>query len=138
MKFIIDGKEYDTIRAMSKPSLNILKELIEKTGIGMKTLAERANKLNGMHPIEIISDTEHLETMMYVIWLTRRVEGEKISIEDACDFPLDSMLQVHEDAPEVEAPDPKAQTVSVPAAKSLPRTGTSRTSKPRSTKTSSP
>jgi hypothetical protein len=135
---MIDGKEYDTIHSMQKPSLSILKEMLVKTGMGMKTLAERADKLNGITPIDILDDAEHLETLMVLVWLARRVAGEVLTLEEANDFPLDSMLRVVDDKPEEEAPDPKAQAGSAPAAKPLPKTGTSRTSKPRSTKTSSP
>ncbi len=137
MKFSIEGKEYDVIRSLSKPSLNIVMELLEKTGMGMKTLAARANKLQGVPAIDILDDAEHLQTMRVLIWLARRVEGETLTVEEANNFPLDGILLVKEDAPEAdEEPDPKALTGSVQAAKRPAKTGTSRTSRPRSTKTS--
>jgi hypothetical protein len=46
-----------------------------------------------------------------MIWLARRYAGEKVTLDEATDFPLDTFMLVGEDDDEAEAqegPDPKA------------------------------
>lgn len=126
MKFLIEGREYDLERGLSKASLYTLFELKSKYGIGIKSMALIAKRMDKMtDTIDMLDDEEAFKVFMAVVWLARRYAGEKLTLEEANGMALDS-LQIVEDEGE-ETPDPKAPTVSVPAAPAVPPQTTLRT-----------
>lgn len=98
MKILISGKEYDLEAGLSRPSLLTLMELQAKAGVGMKTLQRTAHEFQGKSPMDIIDDPDTLRVFASIIWLARKVAGEKITFEEAADVPLDEYEWVTEDA----------------------------------------
>lgn len=120
MKFLIEGREYDVERGLSKASLYTLFELKSKYGIGVKSMVSAAKKMENLaDPMDLLDDEESFKTFLAIIWLARRYAGEKCTLEEANSMPLDSLQIVAEDGDEEAAP--KAPTVSAPAAKAPAR-----------------
>jgi hypothetical protein len=112
MKFMIGDNEYDAEEGVSKVSLSTLYELKVKHGIGMKTLVEMTrNFANFKDPLDLLEDKNAFRAFMIIIWLARRHAGERCTLEEASQFPLDSLRIVTEPEPE---PDPKVQSASGP------------------------
>lgn len=110
MKFTIRGKEYDVEAGASKATLQTLYVMRTKYGIGVKALAEMGKKFaTYANPMEILDDPEAFNAFRAMIWLARTHAGEKITMEEACDFALDEMIfEVPDPEPEAAAADPKA------------------------------
>lgn len=126
MKFLIEGREYDMERGLSKASLYTLFELKSKYGIGIKSMAAIAKRIDKLaDPTDLLDDKETFEVFLAIVWLARRYAGEKLTLEEANSMPLDSLQIVDDDGEEVT--DPKALTVSVPAAPAVPPRTTLRT-----------
>lgn len=106
MKILISGIEYDLEAGLQRPSLLTLMELQAKAGVGMKTLMRTSQQFQGKNPLDIIDDPETLKVFASIIWLARRVAGEKITFEDAASVPLDEYEWVEEEPPAVEAEAP--------------------------------
>lgn len=94
MKFKIGDKDYDAGEALEKVSLSTLYELKVRTGIGVKTMAAMAQKISEYKdPMDLLEDKEAFQAFRVVIWLARKHAGEhNLSLDQATDFPLDSML----------------------------------------------
>lgn len=115
MKFLIEGREYDLKNGISKATLYTLYELKCKYGIGIKSLVAASKKMGAVSdPMDFLEDEQTFQTFLAVIWLARRYAGEKLTLEQANDFAMDSITVEQEDGDE-ETLDPKGQTVSVPA-----------------------
>jgi hypothetical protein len=113
MKFMIGDKEYDAEQGVAKVSLSTLYELKVKHGIGMKTLVSMTRHFADFKdPLDLLEDKNAFRAFMIIIWLARRYAGEHCSLEEASQFPLDS-LRIVNDEPEPES-DPKAPTASSP------------------------
>lgn len=112
MKFTIRGKEYDIEAGASKATLQTLYVMRTKYGIGVKALAEMGQKFSTYkNPMEILDDPEAFNAFRAMIWLARTHAGDKVTIEEACDFSLDEMIfEVPDAEPEAAAVDPKATT----------------------------
>lgn len=108
MKILISGKEYDLQAGLQRPSLLTLMELQAKAGVGMKTLMHTSQQFQGKQPLDIIDDPETLKVFASIIWLARKVAGEKITFEDAASVPLDEYEWVEEE-PEAAAADEPAE-----------------------------
>ena len=110
MKFTIRGKEYDIEAGASKATLQTLYVMRTKYGIGVKALAEMGQKFKTFkNPMEILDDPEAFNAFRAMIWLARTHAGDKVTIEEACDFSLDEMIfEEPEPEPEEAAVDPKA------------------------------
>lgn len=116
MKFTIQGKEYDVEAGASKATLQTLYVMRTKYGIGVKALAEMGQKFATFaNPLDILDDPEAFNAFRAMIWLARTHAGEKVTMEEACDFPLDEMVFQVEDEEIAAAADPKAPTASDPA-----------------------
>jgi hypothetical protein len=118
MKFLIAGKEYDAEAGVSKVSLATLYELKVRTGIGMKGIMAAAKKISEFtDPMDLLEDKDAFQAFRVIIWLARKHAGEKnITLDDATNFPLDSlMLVIEDDDDDTEAVDPKAPPASGPA-----------------------
>lgn len=122
MKFMIEDKEYNAEEGVSKVTLSTLYELKVKTGIGMKTLAEMVQRFDQItDPLDLLENKDSFKAFMIVIWLARRHAGERLSLEEASGFPLDTFRIVMEDDDEQpEQADPKAQPDSGPDAAPAP------------------
>lgn len=95
MKLIIGETEYDAGEALAKVSLSTLYELKVRTGYGAKSLAEgakRIGKMVGEDPMQILEDKEAFQVFRIIVWLARRHAGERMSLDEATDFPLDQMF----------------------------------------------
>jgi hypothetical protein len=119
MKFRINGKEYDAGAGVEKATLQTLYVLKVKHGIGMRSLADAALRLEKItDPMEILEDPEGLQAFMVIVWLARKQAGEFLTLEEANDdFGIADLELVEDDEPEVGSESPKAVTGSVPAGK---------------------
>lgn len=108
MKFKIDEKEYDAEAGIAKVTLTTLYELKLRHGIGMQTLMEMLQKFEKFQtPMEILEDKHAFQAFRVLIWLARKHAGEKLSLDEANEFPLDTLEIIMPEEDEV-APDPKA------------------------------
>lgn len=108
MKIRISGIEYDLEAGLQRPSLLTLMELQAKAGVGMKTLIRCSREFAGKQPMDIIDDPETLRVFASIIWLARRVAGDKVSFEDSANVPLDEYEWVTEE-PEPDAAEEPAE-----------------------------
>ena len=99
MKILISGREYDLEAGLQRPSLLTLMELQAKAGVGMKTLMRASREFVGKAPLDIIDDPETLRIFTSIVWLARRVAGDKVTFEEAASVPIDE----YEWAPEEPA-----------------------------------
>ena len=139
MKLGIDGKAYDLKGALSSPSLNDLHALLLSTGVGVKTLKLRMQRVDDLPDFEdLFEDAELMVALKAVIWLARRKAGERLTIDEANDFGMDTFELIREEGDEAKQEDPTtAPTDSVPdvgALGELPDTTTS----PETSTTSEP
>lgn len=120
MKLGIDGKVYDLKGALMRPSLNDLHALLLATGIGVKTLKLRMQRIDELPDFEdIFEDAELMDALRSLVWLARRNAGERLSVEDANDFGMDTfeLVSDEDDVPAADLADPTtAPTDSDPAA----------------------
>jgi hypothetical protein len=116
MKLIIDGVgEYDIQTILEEASLNDLFYLKVKTkteefpaGVSMKTLGEGMKKWGEFEdPSDILDDAEALLNLRSLVYLARRHSGEKVSVDEANNFPLRAFRFEVEDGDEVEPADPQ-------------------------------
>lgn len=103
MKILISGREYDLEAGLQRPSLLTLMELQAKAGVGMKTLMHTSRDMAGKQPLDIIDDPETLKVFASIIWLARKVAGDKITFEEAASVPLDEYEWVPEEPAAEEA-----------------------------------
>ncbi len=120
MKILISGREYDLEAGLQRPSLLTLMELQAKAGVGMKTLMRASREFVGKAPLDIIDDPETLRIFASIIWLARRVAGDKVTFEEAASVPLDeyewaTAEPAVEKASEVAERPTRARTASVRA-----------------------
>lgn len=112
MKFTIGEKEYDAEEGASKATLQSLYVMKTKYGIGVKSLVEMSRKFKEFaNPLDILDDPDAFNAFRAIIWLARIHAGEKLTMEEACDFALDDMKFEVPDDPEADA-DPKAEPAS--------------------------
>jgi hypothetical protein len=124
MKFTIEGREYDVEAGASKATLQTLYVMKTKYGIGVKQLVEMSRKFKTFkNPLDILDDPDAFNAFRAMIWLARVHAGEKLTMDEACDFPLDQLVFTAPDEPEAEA-DPKAEADSAPADEVPPETET--------------
>jgi hypothetical protein len=116
MKFTIEGREYDVEAGASKATLQTLYVMKTKYGIGVKQLVEMSRKFKTFkNPLDILDDPDAFNAFRAMIWLARVHAGEKITMDEACDFPLDQMVFTSPDDEAEDEADPKAEAASVPA-----------------------
>jgi hypothetical protein len=102
MKFEINGRQYDAVAGMQKASLQTLYVLKVKNGIGMRDLMTRAQKMTEIKdPMELLDDQEMFQTLMVIIWLSRKYAGEiGLTLEEANDdFGIADLKIVEEEEP---------------------------------------
>jgi hypothetical protein len=115
---VIQGKEFDVVETLSKPSLNDLFYLKVKTkseefplGVSLKTLAAGLERMASFtNPMDFIDDAESLLSLRALIFLARRHAGERVTLDSANDVPLDEFSFVPEDGDEAlfgASPDPQ-------------------------------
>ena len=124
MKILISGREYDLQAGLQRPSLLTLMELQAKAGVGMKTLMRTSQQFQGKSPMDIIDDPETLKVFASIIWLARKVAGEKVTFEEAASVPLDEYEWVDEepDAAEVEAAPERPTRARTASGRAKPKT----------------
>lgn len=100
MKVILGGTEYD-LESVGRLTLWDGMELKKQTGITLNEFMERASKFTGEEsPTEY--DDETLLMVGIMVWMARRRAGENLTLEQACDFPINE-LEIRPDEP----PDPQ-------------------------------
>lgn len=105
MKILISGREYDLEAGLQRPSLLTLMELQAKAGVGMKTLMRASREFAGKAPLDIIDDPETLKIFASIIWLARKVAGDKLTFEEAASVPLDEYEWATEEPAAEKAPE---------------------------------
>ncbi len=111
MKFVIAGRDYD-VASLGKVSLFDLLELKKSTGIDLDTMQQRLTEFDDREkfprPEMVMGSADHLLALGALVWLVRRRNGELLTLEQACDFPLDELEVVLDEDDVVEAaPDPQ-------------------------------
>lgn len=144
MKLIIDGVgNYDIQTILEEASLNDLYYLKVKTkteefpaGVSFKSLGEGMKQWGKFEdPSDILNDVEALLNLRSLIFLARRHSGEKVSVDEANDFPLRAFRFEVEEGDEVEQADPQKALPASGQGDAAPATAasTSKTSARRST-----
>ena len=112
MKIKIGIKEYE-MASIGKATLFDIMEIKKATGMTIGEVEEHLTTLgsNGEDPDEtgeeLMSNPEALIALGALIWLTRRRAGERLTLEEACDFPLDELEFIEEESDLVEeSPNP--------------------------------
>jgi hypothetical protein len=110
MRFQIGEKTYD-VDAINKASLTDILNLKKFTGLTLAKVQEGHARLQAYtNPEDALSDMDSLMALGAAIWLARWKAGDKLSFEEACDFPLDDLVILTDpgDAPAVveEVPSP--------------------------------
>lgn len=102
MKVRIGERSYD-LAGLDHAHLSDLIALKRETGLGVVAIQEGLAGLGS----DVLTD-DGLVALGALVWLTRRRAGERLTLEQACDFPLDDLEFISEpDDPEVvELPDP--------------------------------
>lgn len=106
MKLVISGVEYP-MASIGKATLLDVMELKKSTGMGISDVETHLKRVADLPGDELLNDSEAMVALGALIWLTRRRAGEQLSLEAACDFPLDELEFVAEPGDEEPAPDPQ-------------------------------
>lgn len=145
MLLVIASKEYDLKTALSEPSLNDLYFLQSKTispefprGISLPTLGRELKRFQNVeNPMELLEDATSLMLLRAVIFLCRRWSGDRVTLEEANDFPIAQLAFVKEDGDEelIQSADPHSALTDSAQGDDTPpaRPTNSKTSKRRST-----
>jgi hypothetical protein len=143
VKLVIDHiGEYDIEETLKNASLNDLFYLKSKTrsedfplGVSMKSLGEGMQKWGKFKkPSDILDDLEALMNLRSLVFLCRRHAGEKLTLDEANEFPIEDFKFDVEEGDQLEAGPTKALPDSGRgAAPATGTTSTSKTSKRRST-----
>lgn len=126
MKISISGRQYEA-DSLGKATLLDTLEMKKQTGMSLGDLETKLSELSNLGtpapenatPEEtaaaeqssaaaIFDSPEHLIALGAFVWLVRRRNGERVSFEEACDFPLDELAFIEDEADEpVVSADPK-------------------------------
>jgi hypothetical protein len=122
--------EYDMDAALRHPTLNDLFYLKVKTrseeypkGVGLKVLGEYLEKFTQLEsPSDLLEDADSLLALRCLVFLCRRAAGERLTIDEANDFPLEAFEFVIEDSdqPILEAANPPVAPPTSEAGDELP------------------
>jgi len=107
MKIRISGSDYDPA-LLSKLSLFDLLELKKQTGLTVDDLQDNlaaAGEGDDDGGKSLLASEAGLLSVGALIWLARRKAGERLTLEEACDFPLEELSFVEEPG-DVEAAAP--------------------------------
>lgn len=137
MKLKISGKVYDVEAAASKATLQTLYVMQKDYGVDMGELAEQAERFKDVKdPRQLLGNPDLLRTLLVLIWMARRYEGENMTLEESSNIPISDLEFIPDEEPPA-GPDPKEPMGSGPDAEPpAPEPTTSKISKPRSTSTS--
>jgi hypothetical protein len=149
VKVRIGDTEYDYLSALNKVSLGVLMDLKSQGGPGRRAVALALDLIDEALPTDdagrIEDDDRVLVGIAGLIFIAKRYAGESVSWSDACGYAWPDIQFVVE-AGDLQPVDPTeapggqspvgAETKSAGSSKrKTTGTGTSRTSKPRSTST---
>ena len=139
MKLKVAGKVYDLEEAIMGTELGTIRVMKKEYGWTMPRLAQLAGKMEQLSdPAAIFEDDELFDGFLVMIWLARVYYGENITLDEASKIKLGELMLVpDEDDKQETEPAPKEQTGSeADGAAPQTRPSKSKTSKPRSTRTS--
>lgn len=111
MKLIIGDVEYP-LANINEASLDDLMALRKETGLGIKALRQHLDAVSTLDSDDVLDDPDALLAIGALVWLARRKAGERLTLEQACDFPL-AQLQIVDDGEavtEVDDVDPKSDS----------------------------
>jgi hypothetical protein len=92
MRFQIGDRTYN-VDAINKASLTDILNLKKFTGLTLAEVQEGHARLQSFtNPEDALSDTSALMALGAAIWLARWKGGDKLTFEEACDFPLDELV----------------------------------------------
>lgn len=131
MKFIINGDEFEAA-SLERVTGAMALDLPKQAGMGLQQLARRVEEMTRLSydesgavivlspdevktpegaarvDVDAVLDSEpHLRALLAFLWMSRRLNGERITFEQACDFPIVSLQTVEDAAPAEDVePDP--------------------------------
>lgn len=102
MKIVIQGKAYE-MASIGKATLFDVMEIKKATGMTIGEMEQHLTALAGSGTedpetagAELLNNPEGMIALGALVWLTRRRAGEVLTLEQACDFPLDELEFVEE------------------------------------------
>ena len=107
MKIRISGVDYDAA-ALGRLSLFDILELKRQTGLSVDEMQAAFAEVDPDNPESAMRSEDPLVAFGATIWLARRKAGERLTFEEACDFPLDELEFIAEpgDVPDEAPVDP--------------------------------
>lgn len=106
---VIRGKSYPSSNVIDL-SLNDLRNLKAETGVTVGEFRNLAKGLHGLTLDQVMEDDGALLAMSIIVWASRRRAGERLTLEEACEFSLTDDFEVipdpDDDAAEGDAQDP--------------------------------
>lgn len=110
MKIIISGREYAAV-PLNKASLSQLLALKKSSGLGLDVLKEAATRYEDIlrdesipqdeKGVALLSDEQGLLSLAAMVFLSRWAAGDRLSFEEAADFPLDELSMEQEPGDEM-------------------------------------
>lgn len=106
MKFIVNDEVIEAA-SLDRITGRDAMELTKQVGFGLQTVARLLGELSGDAPIDPMESTDHMRALFALIWLSRRINGDKkITFDESCDFPLSTFsIDVSDDEDEDEVAD---------------------------------
>lgn len=109
MQLVIQGKNYDLVETLSKPSLNDLYYLKIKTiseefpkGVSLKSMVPVMQRMADFDdPTDLLDDPELLLNLRSLIFLCRKHAGEQVTLDSANNFPIDEFSFLQEESDNV-------------------------------------
>ncbi len=131
MQFIIDGVTYEAA-SIERITGRLALDLPKQAGLGVQTLARRLEEMSrlgydesgavivlpagaaGADGSAVMDSEPHLRALLAFLWLSRRLAGESLTFEQACDFPF-TTLEIIDDEDDDEGAEPEVDPTSPPA-----------------------
>lgn len=111
MKVIIQGHEYD-FDSLGTMTLFDSLELQKQTGMSVQEFADRGQLLAAAAAeaeaaeVQLEPDGDMLLLLAIMIWLVRRRAGERLTLEQATDFPMSDLQIIPDEASPADPPVP--------------------------------
>lgn len=103
MKIKIQTTEYE-MASIGKATLFDIMEIKKATGLTIAEVEQHLTEIGSSNEEEsadaLLNNPEALVALGALIWLTRRRAGERLTLEEACDFPLDELEFINEEGDE--------------------------------------
>jgi hypothetical protein len=112
MKFIVNDEAIEAA-SLDKITGRDAMELTKQVGFGLSTVARLLGELSGDSAVDPMDSADHMRALFALIWLSRRLNGDKvITFDESCDFPLSTFtIELDDDEQEEETVDPNPTQV---------------------------